>query len=99
MAYKLLESHLPICIINHCIVPYLIPSDDEIKENHKNLQRQLHYMCSNVQHFSNPKAEIFKYKLYKYNHIFDAMDRFIVFSETLRQLRDGLEDGTAMVVI
>ena len=100
MAYKILESHLPICIVNHCVVPYLILSDDEIKKNHCNLQRQLHCVYLNAGGFSKQvdeseclTHEILKYKLYKYNKVFDAMDRLIVFAQTMRELSELRNDG------
>ena len=33
MAYKVLQDHFPECVINHCILPYLIPTADQTKEN------------------------------------------------------------------
>lgn len=37
MAYKILKSKLPSDIVDYCIVPYLMPSDKDVKENYERM--------------------------------------------------------------
>ena len=40
MAYKLLQDYLSTSIINHCIMPYLFPSENDIKKNYNNVNNE-----------------------------------------------------------
>ena len=44
MSNKVLQNYLPTSVINHCILPYLMPSEDEVKKHYDALRE--HYLVS-----------------------------------------------------
>ena len=40
MSYKILRSYLTPDIVDYCVMPYLMPLEEEIKENRLNLRRE-----------------------------------------------------------
>ena len=35
MAYKILKTYLTPDIVDYCVLPYLLPSEEDAKQNHK----------------------------------------------------------------
>jgi hypothetical protein len=47
MSYKILETYLPSSVINHCIVPYLMPLEEDVRNNRKKLNSDFRTLIMN----------------------------------------------------
>ena len=75
MAYKILRDYLSSDIVDYCVLPYLMPEENEVKEKHKGLMISFDlYILCNAWNYGNEEMVVLmgikeKYHYFWYQEI------------------------------